>query len=159
MQMWLKVFTERHNTSRHYMWRFITDLSAVINTGWAETNIKTVPHSAKSISIIDMIETRTIWRTISEQLFKTLERVSAKIYWFLRKGVCLECFQELFLIVVVLTSYFDHKNSLRAIEAQIVQKLKNNEARSKFTGSYKKKRVLTVYAILNNTPMRFWHWP
>ena len=69
--------------------------------------------------------------------------------------MCLECFQELFLIVVVLTSYFDHKNSLRAIEAQIVQKLKNNEARPKFTGSYKKKRVLTVYAILNNTPMRF----
>ena len=27
----------------------------------------------------------------------------------------------------------------RTIEAQIVQKLKNNEARSKFTGSYKKK--------------------
>ena len=54
----------------------------------------------------------------------------------------LECFQELFLIVVVvLTSSFEHKNSLRTIEAQIVQKLKNNEARPKFTGSYKKKRV------------------
>ena len=24
------VFTEKYNTSRHYMWRFITDLSAVI---------------------------------------------------------------------------------------------------------------------------------
>ena len=38
-------------------------------------------------------------------------------------------------------STFKNKNSLRAIEAQIVQKLKNNEARPKFTGSYKKKRV------------------
>ena len=35
-------------------------------------------------------------------------------------------------------STFKNKNSLRTIEAQIVQKLKNNEARSKFTGSYKK---------------------
>ena len=34
------------------------------------------------------------------------------------------------------------KNKLRTIEAQIVQKLKNNEARPKFTGSYKRKRVL-----------------
>ena len=71
MQMWLKVFTEQNNTSRHYMWRFIADLSAVINTEWAEKKIQTVPHSAKSISIIDMIETRTILRTISEQLSKT----------------------------------------------------------------------------------------
>ena len=38
-------------------------------------------------------------------------------------------------------STFKNKNSLRTIEAQIVQKLKNNEARPKFTGSYKKKRV------------------
>ena len=30
---------------------------------------------------------------------------------------------------------------LRTIEAEIMQKLKNNEARPKFTGSYKKKRV------------------
>ena len=36
-------------------------------------------------------------------------------------------------------STFEHKNSLRTIEAQIVQKLKNNEARPKCTGSYKKK--------------------
>ena len=41
-------------------------------------------------------------------------------------------------------STFEHKNSLRTIEAQIVQKLKNNEARSKFTGSYKKKSVYTT---------------
>ena len=39
-------------------------------------------------------------------------------------------------------STLKNKNSLRSIEAQIVQKLlKNNEARPKFTGSYKKKRV------------------
>ena len=56
---------------RHYMLRFITDLSAVINTEWVEKKIKTVPHSAKSISIIDIMETRTILRTISEQLSKT----------------------------------------------------------------------------------------
>ena len=30
------------------------------------------------------------------------------------------------------------KNNLRTIEAQIVRKLKNNEAQPKFTGSYKK---------------------
>ena len=73
------------------MWRFIADLS-----GWAEKKIKTVPHSAKSISIIDMIETRTILRTISKQLYKTYEqRVSAKIYRFLlKKSVYLEFFQE-----------------------------------------------------------------
>ena len=35
-------------------------------------------------------------------------------------------------------STFEHKNGLRTIEAQIVQKLKNSEARPKFTGSYKK---------------------
>ena len=38
-------------------------------------------------------------------------------------------------------STFKTKNSLRTIDAQIEQKLKNNEARPKFTGSYKKKRV------------------
>ena len=36
-------------------------------------------------------------------------------------------------------STFKNKNSLRTIEAQIVQKLENNEAWPKFTGSYKKK--------------------
>ena len=60
----------------------------------------------------------------------------------------LECFQESFLTVVVLMSTFEHKNSLRTIEAQIVQKLKNNEARPKFTGSYKKKRVEIVCVVL-----------
>ena len=64
------------------MWRFIIDVSAGINTGRVEKKVNTVPHGAKSISIIDMIETRTI----SEQLSKTLEQLaSAKIYWFLLK--------------------------------------------------------------------------
>ena len=36
-------------------------------------------------------------------------------------------------------STFKNKNSLRTIEAQIVQKL--NEVRPKLTGSYKKKRL------------------
>ena len=36
---------------------------------------------------------------------------------------------------------FKHKNSLRTIEAEISKKVKKNEARPKFTGSYKKKRV------------------
>ena len=41
-------------------------------------------------------------------------------------------------------STFKNKNSLRIIEAQIVQKRKNNEARSKFTGSYKKVCSLNI---------------
>ena len=74
------------------MWLLITDLSAASYKQWvqgAEKKIKTVPHSAKSISITDMIETRTILRTISEQLSKTWEqRASAKIYWFYKKNAC-----------------------------------------------------------------------
>ena len=35
-------------------------------------------------------------------------------------------------------STLKNKNSLRTIHAQIAQKLKNNEARPKFTGSYEK---------------------
>ena len=51
----------------------------------------------------------------------------------------MEYFRSYFLTVVVLVSTFKNMNSLRTIETQIVQKLKNNEARSKFTGSYKQK--------------------
>ena len=36
-----------------------------------------------------------------------------------------------------------NKNNLRIIEAQIVQKRKNNEARPKFTGSYKKAGIIS----------------
>ena len=38
-------------------------------------------------------------------------------------------------------SAFINKNSIRTIEAEISKKVKNNEGRPKFTGSYKKKRV------------------
>ena len=49
---------------------------------------------------------------------------------------------------------FKNKNSLTTIEAQIVQKLKNNEARPKFTGSsYKKKRVHAFFFIRTS---KFW---
>ena len=42
-----------------------------------------------------------------------------------------------------------NKNNLRTIEAQTVKKPKNNEARPKFTGSYKKKkRVHEIYGKL-----------
>ena len=44
-------------------------------------------------------------------------------------------------------STFKNKNSLRTIEAQIVQKLKNNEARPKFTGSYKKKKACSLLPV------------
>ena len=40
-------------------------------------------------------------------------------------------------------SAFKNKNSLRTIEAEISENVKNNEARPKFTGSYfQKKRVI-----------------
>ena len=78
------------------MWRFIADLSAVINTGWAEKKIKTVPHSAKSISIIDMIETITILRTISKTIIQNLRTTSVgqNFLILIKKSVYLECFQE-----------------------------------------------------------------
>ena len=50
------------------MWRFITDLSAVINTEWAEKKIKTVPHSAKSLSAIDKNIFKTNFGTITQNL-------------------------------------------------------------------------------------------
>ena len=40
-----------------------------------------------------------------------------------------------------------NKNSLRTIEAQIVQKLKNNTPRPKFIGSYKKKKRAVLYIL------------
>ena len=97
-----------------------------------------MPHSAKSISIIDMMETRAILRTISEQLSKLKNNEPRpKFTSFIKKKCVFGVFGELFLTVVVYMSTFKTKNSLRTIEAQIVQKLKNNEARPKFTGSYK----------------------
>ena len=58
-------------------------------------------------------------------------------------------FYELFLTVVVLMSAFKNKNSLRTFEAEISYKVKNNEARPKFTGSYKKKCVVKIVSILS----------
>ena len=40
-------------------------------------------------------------------------------------------------------TYDGNKNNLRTIEAQIVQKLKNNELRTKSTGSYQEMSVYT----------------
>ena len=83
-------------------------------------------HSAKSISIIDMMETRTILRTIQNNYPKLKNNEpQSKFTSFIKKtervfGV----FWELFLTIVVLMGIFKNKNSLRAIEAQIVQKLK-----------------------------------
>ena len=74
MQIQLQVFTEKHNTSR--MWWFITDLSAVINTEWAEKKIKTVPHSAKSISIIDMIGNKNNFKNNFRTIIQNLRTTS-----------------------------------------------------------------------------------
>ena len=71
MQIWLQVFTEKHNTSRHYMWRFITDLSAVINTEWAEKKIKIVPDGNQN-------NFKNNFRTIIQNLKTTS---LGQIYW------------------------------------------------------------------------------
>ena len=42
-------------------------------------------------------------------------------------------------------STFKNKNSLRTVEAQIAQKLKNNEPRPKFTGFYKRARIWSIF--------------
>ena len=47
-----------------------------------------------------------------------------------------------------MSTAFKIKNSLRTIEAQIVQKFKNNEARPKCTGSYKKACIDTNITII-----------
>ena len=44
-------------------------------------------------------------------------------------------------------STFKNKNSLRRIEAEISYKIKNNEARPKFTGSYKRKKACRILQI------------
>ena len=75
-----------------------------------------------------MMDTRTILRTISEP--------RSKFTAFIKKSVYLEYFRSYFLLLSMSMSTFKNKNSVRTIEAQIVQKLKNNEARPKFTGSY-----------------------
>ena len=74
------------------------------------------------------------------------------MYWFYKnKRVYLETFRSYFLLslmLLILWILLKNKNSLRTIEAQVVQKLKNNEARPKFTGSYKKKTCIPAAAQL-----------
>ena len=43
-----------------------------------------------------------------------------------------------------------NKNNLRTIEAQIVQKRKNNDPRPKFTSSYKIKKRVCRLSLCNN---------
>ena len=50
-------------------------------------------------------------------------------------------FSNMFMLVFAVIVDMMKKNNLRIIEDQIVKKRKNNEARSKFTGSYIKKAV------------------
>ena len=91
------------NTTHHVIMCGVSlqsDLSAVINTGWAKKKIKTVPHSAKSISIIDMIETRTIWTTSLSQNLLVLTK-QKRVFTLL----------ELFLTVVVFMSTFKTKKN------------------------------------------------
>ena len=45
-------------------------------------------------------------------------------------------------------STFKNKNSLRTMEAETSYKIKNNEARPNFTGSYRKKRVFRFSSLL-----------
>ena len=103
-------------------------------------------HSAKSRRIIDMIRNKNNlknnFRTIIQNIRTT--SLGQNLLVLIQKSVYLECFQELFLTVVVLISTFEHKSSLRTIEAQIVQRLKNNEARPKFPGCYKKKACISL---------------
>ena len=67
--------------------------------------MKTVPHSAKIISIIDMMETRTIVRTISEQLFKAFKRTTSlgqNLLVIVKKSLHLEYFRSYFLLLLFL---------------------------------------------------------
>ena len=131
------------------MWRFIADLSAVMLTEWAEKKIKTVPHSVKSISIINTMETRTMLGTISEHLYPKLKNEPRTKFTgsYQRARIWSVFNRSYFSLLLSLWVLFKNRNTLRTIEAQIAQKLKNNEARPKFTGSYKKKRVHELFVI------------
>ena len=62
-----------------------------------------------------------------------------------KSQLCRTCFMTVVKGVYGNNKPLLNKNSLRTIEAQFVPKRKNNEARPKFTGSYKKKRVYSLY--------------
>ena len=74
-----------------------------------------MPHSAKSISIIDVMETRTILR--KKQFQNNYPKLKnndprPKFTGFIKKSVYLEYFRNsLFLTVVVLMSTFKNKNN------------------------------------------------
>ena len=73
--------------------------------------------------------------------------------------VYMEYFRSYFLLltVVVLMSTFKNKsNSLRTTKAKISQKVKNNEARPKFTGSYKKKACSRENAQIASLTEGYW---
>ena len=53
----------------------------------------------------------------------------------------LEYFRSYFLLLLFFKETFKNKNNLRTVEAEISQEIENNEARSKFTGSYRKESV------------------
>ena len=59
-----------------------------------------------------------------------------------KSKLCRTCFMTVAKCIYGNNKPLLNKNSLRTIEAQFVQKkIKNNEARPKLTGSYKKKRA------------------
>ena len=58
-----------------------------------------------------------------------------------KSQLCRTCFMTVVKGIYGNNKPLLNKNSLRTIEAQFVPKRKNNEARPKFTGSYKTKRV------------------
>ena len=88
------------------MWRFIADLSVVISTESrrAEKKIKNVPHSAKSISIIDMMETRTILKEQFQNNYPKLKNNEPrpKFTDSYKISVYLEYFRSYFLLLLFL---------------------------------------------------------
>ena len=72
------------------------------------------------------------------QVFRilSLETLSEQIR---KSKLCRTCFMTVAKRIDGSNKPLLNKNSLRTIEAQFVQKLKNNEARPKFAGSYQKK--------------------
>ena len=60
----------------------------------------------------------------------------------------LEYFRRYFLLLLFLQVLLKIRTAYKTTDAPIVQKLKKNEARPKFTGSYKKKRVVVGSELL-----------
>ena len=81
--------------------------------------------------------------SVSLQVFLQLEILSEQRR---KSKLCPTCFiklnQNFYDSAEVYNWHDGNNNNLRTIEAQIMQKLKNNEARPKFTGSCRKMRVV-----------------